>query len=293
MLGEKYFILGVTGACRTLEGEGVDCGFKVPRWFNAHFALALLAAYWLAKELKLDDETCAALSKQCDDLIETFPPLFEPLDLQNGPSDPTALDTLAPLLQEGAGRYLRSGHNVTYAAYLLKALREMPEFCTPEVIRRVYELIENCNGAVGREDAPIPSESDMPAYSSVADMIERLFELMISCSGNVGHVLTHAHALTELHELGYTDDVQKGLDAHRAHALLVRSQQKDAPLPDDRIIHNKDPLGADFWKGNVKTHRFWEVGHTFKYPYSFHRVKKYVSDPELVKKAEAKLWKII
>ena len=300
-LDDAYLARGLAAACRALDGSPYDfSGGQAPPWFIAHFGLAVMAGVWMTREFDLDHATIGAIGAQCEAVIDTFPDLFEPLDLTEGRATPGRIDDIVAELRPGLHRHIRAGHNVTYTAYVTKALREHPEWTTPGVIDRLIRLIRTVNSPLEREDAPVPSIEEAPAYSRIEDVavtvfcdIDALdFETFEAWSINIGHVLTHGHGLLELGRMGYGDLARMGFDAHRAHAHDARANRSRGQQM-KKVIHGRDPLSAEFWTGDVRTDRDWEFGHSFKYTYSLHRVCDYVADEELCRRAARQLWYIV
>ena len=300
-LDDTYLARGLTGACRALEGGVYEFGGGTsPPWFMAHFGLAVMAGVWITREFDVDRDTVAAIGAQCDDVIEAFPALFEPMDLTDGEASPGRVDDLVAELRLGLHRYIRAGHNVTYTAYLTKALREHPEWTTPGVLERLRALIATVNSPLEREDGPLPSQQATPRYRRIEDVAVAIFrdidaldfDTFEAWTISVGHVLTHGHGLLELARLGYGDVARLGFDAHRAHALLARTDRARTQRM-DKIVHDRNPLTADFWRGDVRTDRDWEAGHSFKYTYSLHRTCRWVEDEGLCRRAARQLWYMV
>lgn len=299
--GDELLARGLTACCRALDGPEYEfAGGQSPPWFMAHFGLAVMAGVWLTREFDLDDATIEAIGGQCEAVIGAFPVLFEPLDLEAGPADAGRINELVATLRPGLARYKRSGHNATYAAYLIKVLGEHPEWTTPGVMDRVLDLIATVNGPPEREDAAVPSIAEAPAYGVIEDVAGAVLRDMDALDFAdfetwkimIGHVLTHGHGLLELDRMGYGALARLGFDAHRAHAYTARSNRSSTDRM-RKVVHGKDPLSADFWSGDVRTDRDWEVGHTFKYTYSLHRTLAWVEDKALCARAARQLWYMV
>ena len=97
-------------------------------------------------------------------------------------------------------------------------------------------------------------------------------------AGWVGHVLTLAHALIELDELGYPELSRRG---HRPHRLLAtqagmlhhyHAQGLTPTLP-----AKASPLQAEFWNGDFAANN-WAYAHTFKYPLAYYAMRPCLAD---------------
>ena len=152
------------------------------------------------------------------------------------------------------------------------------------VLCGIYALID-CFG--GRTDGTDPKEffaegRELTAeYVSEDDMIENVFATLQHAPRLVdrhrvlfdGHTMTHAHALVVLSRLGYGSVARNGYESHRVHMEDNRGLQSQHLMErwTEKVTVDDHPFTLAFWDRDFDKHdRQWEVGHVFKYLYTFY-----------------------
>ena len=106
-------------------------------------------------------------------------------------------------------------------------------------------------------------------------------------AGWVGHILTMAHALIALDEMGYHELAWRG---HLPHRLLVRQAALLHDLPGEGLVAAQpvevSPLAAEFWDGDYAGNA-WAFGHTFKYPLSYFAMRGSIEDASELARIDA------
>ncbi len=111
--------------------------------------------------------------------------------------------------------------------------------------------------------------------------------------GFIGHVVTHAHALLTMRQLGYDQLYEEGLiglAAHIAAAQCLWSQTVDRPEVTESIAD--DPRSTAYWSRDF-TKNNWAGGHTFKYPYALLGMLPLLDDRDLVRRALLRFGQLI
>jgi hypothetical protein len=178
---------------------------------------------------------------------------------------------------------------VIFATLALRALRDMPEYATPQIVDGICDLLKLIV-ARRRPDADTPynQEHPLPPYGSTKDIAKVTLEATLRPWGDVSrvgasgviHWITHADALVTLGDLGYADLAKRHQAAQRLHInQAVTGEARSEP---ERAA--VDWLGADYWESDTPKRLFqnsWLGGHAFKLPYSLFRMLKLVDDPKL------------
>ena len=267
MLELRYLSIGiasVAGAATTNANTG------------GHFGCAVIAAYFLAKEFRLDAATVTALRMAMDTMIAGNPTFFP-----TSPESPPVVDgeqRIVAALEASIDRFTTIGHNVIFAALALKALRERGSAISEHEATGIAAVIRKMNEEGPPQEIfgmPVSTETtpDMVPYADERDLatttimeamkLERVYPG--GFQGYTCHLLTHGHALIVLERLGYRDLARRGHLPHRLQAAQLCvlhdwTEKRDPlePLP-------FSPLEAAFW--NHPFPHMWWGGHVFKYAY--------------------------
>lgn len=286
MLENRYLSAGIAAMAGTSAGTANPGG---------HFAAAVIAAYFLAKEYHLDDQATAALRTALDQMM-----LAQPGHFPTSAHAPPAGDGEARIVSALAAsidRFVTIGHNVIFATLALKALRQRGTPITEHEAAGIARTV-TAMGAGGPPTEifgmPVPTEitADMQPYDgpgeiasaclTVASKFQHIYSGQFQ--GYACHLLTHGHALIELERLGYRELARRG---HRPHRLQARqlsvlfNWSGTGQQPAEALTHT--PHEAAFWR-----HPFpwtWWGGHVFKYAYH-HTALLALVDPELRARAQ-------
>ena len=275
-LGPEYLVRGLT-----------ELAAAHPRgWLAGHGGAAILAAYYFCRDNPLDERTALAVKANVDAFMTQSPDPSPRAEPGPGREDPVriveALDKHVHELRSG-------GHDATYAALALRALRDVPECATPAVVEGIVKLLASHWGSYRPvAETPFQREQPLPPFGGSADVAEAAFRAalrpwddvrQVGASG-VLHWITHAEALTTLAELGYEDVARHGYEA------LRRSIHRPAGPAGSRAPR-REPIDwrapAD-WESAAPKRAFngtWLAGHAFKLPYSAFRLLRRVEDPVL------------
>lgn len=292
MLDSSYLEKGITGLARALDHS----------WNQGHMGCAVIAAYYLCRDVGVEADAEGEIRAEADKMIAAYSHLFVPLDTDSRSSGD--LEQIPRVLEGSISWLCPGGHNVIYAALALKALRDVPRMITSEVVTGIARLIDafaemppradffgvDVGGEPGLEDAAT-------AYADAASIAAFTFRealafrpMYYEIQGVVGHLLTHAHALIELSELGYPELAGQGYSAHREHVRRVRlfhdrfDVRRWTPVhPADSHPPDADPLDPAFWANDREAMpaSSWGYGHFFKYRYQFYDLLERVQDPGL------------
>ena len=286
MLDESYLIKGITGLARAIDHS----------WNQGHMGCAVIAAYYLCRDVGLDAEAESEIRAEADKMIAAYSHLFTPLG-----SEPRASGTLDPIpraLEGNVSRLCPGGHNVIYAALALKALQQVRRMITPEVVAGIARLIDAFTAMSPRSDmfgidVDSTASVDAPgAYVDASSIAAFTFgeflafrPMYYEIQGVVGHLVTHAHTLIELSELGYPELAGRAVGAHREHVRRVRLFHDRFDVGRWTPVHpdHPDPLNPLSWARDREAMAAdsWGYGHFFKYRYQFYDLLERVQDPGL------------
>ena len=254
-------------------------------WLQGHHGAAILSSYYFCLENRLDERTSRALRKQIDAFIASKPEEIPDGGPGRGTADPARI---VERLDRQIATLNRGGHDVIFASLALRALRDLPEYATPQVVDGIVRLLELIAASGASPETPFNRDHPLPPYGSANDIAKTTLEatlrpwgdaLRIGASGVV-HWITHADAVVTLADLGHEELARRGHAALRLHV----NQEVTAgarPEPERAAI---DWLAPAYWESDAPHRLFqntWLAGHAFKLPYSLFRLLRRTDDAKL------------
>lgn len=284
MVDERYLEIGLDALSRAAERDFFSDG---------HRGAAVIAAYYLCKEQKLENATQEVIADSLDGDLKSKS-LFEPSPEESG--TPELVRDIVNTLGKNIKVFKMVGHDVIFSSAALKAFHQMPGAITPRRVQGICRLI-NCFDT--DENSTVPAADDVPKFESRQQLVEFIFEEFLQAlarykgygQGVAGHLLTFSQALIGLYELGYVDLANKG---HPALGTMVsiarRGPSKDSRRIPDHAPNRWTPLDLRYWE--EKQAGLSGLGHAFKYPYSFYNLMSRLDNQELKQRCEAESYKI-
>lgn len=245
-------------------------------WFFGHFGAALISGAALLRDPKMPEETGRAVLGVVERIVAQNPEWFAPLDDDSASASPNELiESLATRIATSR----TSGHPTIYAVAALRALSGDRSRATRRVIDGLLALHEcahaddNRGRYWGTEDyfvAEISEGDDVPPLPDVPAAVRESFRRCrdVTPDANVDgryhfftgerlHLVTHAHALDCLLEMGHGDLAIAGLAAERLQMKLNRiPDHARQPLPEPSAL---TPYDVAFWE-----HDGFDVWHKLK-----------------------------
>lgn len=276
-LPERY--LGAGLAALASVGSGY--------WSNGHWGASVIAAWFFARELELDEPALRAIQSELDAFQAGGKEHFES-DLPEEKAVPERIDEIARSIEQGMDGLRGAGHGVIFSTLALKAFRHQPSLALPKWIDGVLAL----DRLIRERFRPDPDTDynrahPIPAYSTPGEMMESALTALVRRPrlleeiGPVGliHVVTFADALADLWEMGFESLAVRGSEALRIRINVdPASSGRESPLPEPSP---DSPLAAGFWDSPAVRAANWGfTGHHFKFPYSYYRRRESVRDPE-------------
>ncbi len=279
MLSEKYLELGLTGLAR--------CANAV---WDAHFPAAVLAGYYFAARNALASETEHGIATQLDRLIATKHELFRPY-----PKAGTIADSCGPItdaLVASVDKFSELGHNTIFAAYALRALRDLGGAAREPIVRDIAAVIRQFDYGPARYWLHLNQGHDprkftlpqctifteyMPDAAVARTILDELpkFQHVYTQMGSkshIGHLLTQSQALLTLRALGFSELANRGCYSLECRFILLKDSQpyKSSPLSFYRPATRSALLPNEpaYWAQDF-TMCQWDEGHSFKYTFSF------------------------
>jgi hypothetical protein len=290
---DRYLSLGLAGMVNAGEP------------FMAHFGAALLAGWWIERDLALTPDASRAMVRQADALIGRHSWLFA--DLRTSAAVGRAHE-IVEAIEGGLDHTWAVGHDVIYAALVARTLDARPELDSGPVVDGVIAVLEECRtqpldvvggvfdvrdaGAdeVGSEEVATNGSLAAVALGTVLEFDHVYLGLH---QGDIGHLADHAHALIVLDRLGHAGIAQRGRRGFREHlAALRRVRHSTADLPEIAPSVAADARDPAYWDRSSSSND-WAVGHVFKYPYAMFDLLEVSGSPELARPVMTRLGQLV
>jgi hypothetical protein len=256
---------------------------------DGHRGASLVAAHLLCVENKLDERTTSRIVELFDlnwassELCKSFP---------DADPAPAQIDKIGVALAEGGEVLRQVGHNAIFAMLAIKAFRMLPSAATPQRIDGVCALIRSFTP--WRDVDPAP-DVDPPPFGETAAASQYILREPSAAidrfvgfgQGFAGHMLTFGHSLVELAAMGEVELAESCRTAFRKYVTVTRrGPDPDAKRIPDHKPSNLRPRDATYWE--KRGDHAVDIGHVFKYPYSYYDLLRRANDPELVRTMDAK-----
>jgi hypothetical protein len=260
---------------------------------DGHRGASLVAAHLMCVDNGLDEEATSRIAELFD-LNWASSALCKPFP--NAEPDPTRINAIGVALAEG-GEVLREvGHNAIFAMLAIKAFRMLPSAATPQRIEGVCTLIRSFKP--WRDVEPDP-DVDPPPFTETAAASEFILREASAAidrfigfgQGFAGHMLTFGQALVELAAMGDIEWAESCRTAFRKYVTVTRrGPEPDAKRYPDHKPSNLRPTNATYWE--KRGDHAVDIGHVFKYPYSYYDLLRRAGDPALKQAWDAKAYHV-
>lgn len=282
------------GSDKRLVLLGLNALARAPEmnYFNdGHRGAGLVAAHQLCLENELDAPTTARI-------VELFDLNWAPTALcKPFPEDepiPAQIDRIGETLAEGADVLREVGHNAIFAMLAIKGFRLFPSAATPARIDGVCRLIRSFKP---RRDVEPDADVDPPPFTESAAASRFILREANAAidrfvgfgQGFAGHMLTFGHALVELAAMGDAALAEKCRTAFCQYVTITRrGPDKNARRIPDHKPSDLRLRDSMYWK--KRGDHAVDIGHVFKYPYSYYALLRNAKDPELKQACDAKAY---
>ena len=249
---------------------------------SGHLGAAVVAGYFIAEQHPdLDDKVYEGIERSLGRIIQgesvfgpkknspiTVAEMFAAFPKEK-PNE-NLIGGIAEALAENISQARQSGHNVIFASIAIRALKDHPDFATPQVTDGIRKLIRSFNGATpgngyygkakGRIDGrkvPLPEDDKFPPYADLSAMAEVVFDELIEHAddrrvgfGGLVHIINHAAALAELSRYGFPELAKKGLAGHHQHVALWKTLPDVAGEPGEKspVKEEHNPRTPAYWQ---------------------------------------------
>lgn len=259
---------------------------------DGHRGASLVSAHLMCVDNQMD-ETATARIAQLFDLNWASSPLCKPFPEEE--PDPSQIDKIGLALADGRGVLREVGHNAIFAMLAIKGFRMLPSAATPKRIDGVCKLIRAIKP--WRDEIEPANDVDPPPFADTAAASEFVLREASAAvdrfighgQGFTGHMLTFGQALVELAAMGDVEWAESCRTSFRKYVTITRN----GPQPEDKTYkdHQPSPLrptSAEYWQ--KRGDHAVDIGHVFKYPYSYYDLLRHVDNPALKQEWDAKAY---
>lgn len=282
---KRLVMLGLNGLARA---------HRMSYFADGHRAAALIAAHQMCEENQIP-ELGRARIEQLFDLNWAKSPLCAPFPEED--PDPSRIKEIGAALMESRGSLREVGHNAIFAMHAIRGFQLLPALATPRRIDGVCRLIRAIKP--WRDDTRIAEDVEPPPFSDLvatSAFVLREAERAIDRwqgygQGFTGHMLTFGQSLVELVEMGDVESAESCREAFCKYVTITRNGPgpEDKPRPDHQPSTLR-PNSAEYWR--QRGDKQIDIGHAFKYPYSYYNLRRRVNDDALKQELDAKAWHV-
>ncbi len=281
---DRLLLLGLNAMARAHE---------LDYFADGHRGAGLVAAHLLYVENDLGERAASRITELAE-LNWASLPLCDPFP--DAPPEPEQIDTIGVALVEGADALRQVGHNAIFAMLAIKAFRVMPAAATAQRIEGVCATIRSLTPW---RDVEPDSDVDPPPFAdAVAASRFILREASAAIDrfvgfgqGYAGHMLTFGQALVELAAMGDVEWAESCRGAFRKYVTVTRrGPEPDSPPRPDHEPTDLRPMDSAYWdrRGDSDV----DIGHVFKYPYSYYDLLRRADDPDLTSAWDEKAYHV-
>ncbi len=269
--------------------------------WQAHFGAAAIASYFFVKDHDMDAELGRLIFSQAKAMVNKVLGMNSEQH-RTVCDEETAVAAILEALDPTIDQLHWVGHNVIYSSISLLAIRELKGWGNPDDLAGITSLIRSFERTIpGRswigfsasevKRMVITEEDRFPAISNPSELsffvLEQLADFPIiyraeSHHDLIGHMLTFSHALNILYDLGHVSYFERGLLPFLKLVKALRGSRHIMPGDPIKLVSPVDrlplqcstrteflPTEYKFWEEDY-THRDWDFGHLFKFPFSFY-----------------------
>jgi len=248
-----------------------------------HHGAAVIAGYFFSRENPLDEPARKALRAEIDAFLRDLGPSFRFESPAEAP-DPDLCTRIVTTLETRIDEFRTGGHNVIWATLPLKALRHAPSLARPTTIDGICRLIELFHTQLpARHDTDYNRSHPIAKFQTPAELVTSAFSsfaapVSLRPSEQI-HFVTHADALAELWEMGFESLAIRGSEAMKINVNRIALSTPARRPPDETLPAS--PLAHGYWSDSRVRSGGLGAGHHLKFPYSYYRRRKQLSDVPL------------
>ena len=237
-------------------------------WFVGHFAAEVLSLAFLLLNKRIEKNAESLVLARIETILKAHAQFFDtPLPIDSTEKS-LRLKDFEKKIENSISKLYVDGHHTIYSALALRALSLYPELARPEILHGLIALIEACETAGFDRYYGLKQESfsdhhliEKFTFSSPLTAAEAALSqhsevitdreadgAFYFFSGSRLHLLTHAQALLELHQLGYTNLATLGLSAFTKHCICIDASAVPDGAKPYQAKQTFDPRKASFWQ---------------------------------------------
>ena len=274
---ERLPLLGLNALARAHE---------LDYFVDGHRGASLVAAHLLCVNNSLDARAGSRIAELFR-LNWASTPLCNPFP--EADAEPARVAEIGAALAEGGATLRQVGHNAIFAMLAIKALRMLPRAATAQRVEGICRLIRSFTPW---QDVEPDADVNPPAFADAAaasrfvlrEAYDAVGRFVGFGQGFAGHMLTFGQALIELAAMGDVEWAESCRPAFSKYVTVTRrGPEPDAKPRPDHPPSDLRPTDVAYWEG--RGDNSVDIGHVFKYPYSYYGLLRHAGDPAL-----ARLW---
>ena len=237
-------------------------------WFVGHFGAEVLSLALLLLNKRIDKTAEPLVLDRIDEVLTTHAQFFDSPLPKVSDAKSYRLKDFENRAENSVSNLYVDGHHTIYTALALSGLARYPELARPEVISGLFSLLDACEkGGVDRYykldhesfadkdlikkyafNSPLTAAKEALAQHTKVITDREVDGEFYFFSGSRLHLVTHAQALLELHQIGYTKLAKIGLSGFTKHCICIVASAVPRGATAYQVRNAADPRRASFWQ---------------------------------------------
>jgi hypothetical protein len=237
-------------------------------WFVGHFGAEVLSLAFLLMNKRLEKPVELGVFERIDEIFKTHTTFFETPLLMDNVGAAHEVDDFVKKIEDNIANLRVDAHLTIYSALALRGFSHYPELARPEIIQGLFRLIDACvsqeenryyklNPKAFSDKVLLRKFACHSAIEAVKIAIHQHSEVITDrgvdgefyfFSGSRLHLVTHAHALLELEQMGYQNLVKLGLPAFTKHCICIDASGLPEGAKPYKAKQLLDPRDSHFWQ---------------------------------------------
>jgi hypothetical protein len=237
-------------------------------WFVGHFGAEVLSLAFLLLNKRIEKNAEQLVLDRIDEIFETHKIFFDTPLPTDSSTKSLRLEDFEMAVESSISNFYVDGHHTIYSALALRGFSQYPELARPEIIQGLIALLTACQAGgfdryYGLDHASFTDTAFLEKFVfnsalhavevALAQHREVITDRKVASdfyffSGSRLHLVTHAQALLDLHQLGYDNLVKSGLPSLTKHCICIDASAVPEGAEPYKVKQQLDPRKAIFWQ---------------------------------------------
>jgi hypothetical protein len=237
-------------------------------WFVGHFGAEVLSLAFLLLNKRIEKNAEPMVLHRIQEVLKSKAEFFETPLPKPSAGKLLQLKDFELAVENCISKLCVDGHHTIYSALALRGFSQYPDLVRPEIIQGLIALLDACEAAgfdrfyelehgSFKDKALLEKFECKDAIQAAELALDQHCEVITDreadgafyfFSGSRLHLVTHAQALLELHQLGYANIVKSGLPGFTKHCICIDASKVPEGGEPYQVKSQLDPRQIEFWQ---------------------------------------------